>query len=270
LTTTIGTGELIREALSHPIEHLIVTIGGSATNDCGAGMLQASGPSILDDTYQPVRPTGGNLSDVSFVDLSGLDPRLKKIKLSIACDVTNPLVGPNGASYVFGPQKGATPEMVQLLDQNIKHFADVIQAQTGIALHDVPGGGAAGGLGAALFLCGGAMIQGIDLVLDVLSFDHHLNEVDYVFTGEGRIDHQTSFGKVIAGIVRRASKQSVPVIAFAGSVRRGVEVLYEQGLLAAYSITPTPCTLEEALRQGKENLYRTAVNIMRLIRYTST
>ncbi|HEY8529297.1 MAG TPA: glycerate kinase, partial [Paenibacillaceae bacterium] len=220
-TTTYGTGELIRAALSHPVERLIVTIGGSATNDAGAGMLQALGAGIFDVSGRPVGFGGGRLGEVERVDLSTLHPRLREVELLVACDVTNPLTGPRGASRVFGPQKGADPETVERLEANLTRFADVVRRDTGRALHDEPGAGAAGGTGAALMLCGGRLVSGIDLVLDTLGFDMRLQGADYVLTGEGKIDDQTPGGKVIAGIVRRARKAGVPVIAFAGAVRPG-------------------------------------------------
>ncbi|SEM70440.1 glycerate kinase [Lihuaxuella thermophila] len=269
LTTSYGTGELIKAALDHCIEKLIVTIGGSATNDGGAGMLQALGAKLYDANHKPVAFGGGSLGEVSRIDLSSLDPRLRQITIQIACDVSNPLVGPRGASHVFGPQKGATPEMVSQLEANLTHFADIVRKQTGVSLHHVPGAGAAGGLGAALLLCGGQLVPGIDLVLDVLSFEDKLTGADYVLTGEGKIDDQTPDGKVIAGIVKRARKANVPVIAFAGSVLPGYERLYEQGLLSVHSIISKPCTLDEALARGAENLLRTVENTIRLLHVKS-
>ena len=218
ITTTYGTGELILQALDYPINHLIITIGGSATNDCGAGMLQAMGAKFLDFSNQPIRFGGEQLGLISKADFSDLDLRLKQVSMRVACDVTNPLVGPRGASHIFGPQKGATPAMVAVLDECLTHFANLVEGETGLRLHDVSGAGAAGGLGAALMLCGGTLEPGIDLVLDVLSFDELVTGADYVLTGEGRIDNQTPYGKVIAGIVQRSNKAGVPVIAFAGSV----------------------------------------------------
>ena len=264
-TTTFGTGELIRAALSHPVERLIVTIGGSATNDAGAGMLQALGAGILGGAGLPAGFGGGSLGDVERVDLSTLHPRLREVELLVACDVTNPLIGPHGASRVFGPQKGADPETVERLEANLARFADVVRRDAGRALHDEPGAGAAGGTGAALMLCGGRLVSGIDLVLDTLGFEAKLQDADYVFTGEGKIDGQTPGGKVIAGIVRRARKAGVPVIAFAGAVRPGYEPLYEEGLLAVFGITPYPCRLEQALRESGANLSAAAENVARLL-----
>jgi glycerate kinase len=201
-TTTFGTGELILAALDHGIKRLIVTIGGSATNDAGVGMLQALGAVITDREGKPIGFGGDSLIGAVHVDLTDLDPRLGLVEIQVACDVTNPLVGLMGASRVFAPQKGASPEMIERLEENVKHFADVIQSQNGLSLHDVPGAGAAGGTGAALIMCGGKLMSGIDIVLDVLEFERALSGANYVLTGEGRIDEQTPGGKVIAGVVR--------------------------------------------------------------------
>ncbi|NBD23285.1 glycerate kinase [Paenibacillus glycinis] len=266
LATTYGTGELIRQALGHDsVDRVIITIGGSATNDCGAGMLQALGVSLTDEDGEPIGLGGGQLRRAAAIDWSGMDDRLRKASLSVACDVTNPLVGPNGASRVFGPQKGATPDMADELDAALAHAADLIEAAGGPRLHDVPGAGAAGGIGAALMLCGGKLEPGIDLVLDAVGFDGQIAGADYILTGEGRIDGQTPNGKVIAGIAARARKANVPVIAFAGSLQPGYEPLYGEGLLAAFSITPRPIALAEALRQGETNLRQTVENAIRLI-----
>ncbi|MFC7442916.1 glycerate kinase [Laceyella putida] len=265
-TTTYGTGELMQAALAHQPETLIVTIGGSATNDGGIGMLQALGAKVLDARQKDIPFGGGSLGKIAQIDLSHIDPRLAQTNIKIACDVTNPLVGPRGASYVFGPQKGATPDMLQQLDDNLTHMANVAFQATGLSLHDVPGAGAAGGLGAALLLCGGSLVPGIDLVLDLLSFDEQVRDADYVLTGEGKIDDQTPDGKVIAGIVKRANQSGVPVIAFAGTVLPGYESLYAQGLLSANSIIPKPCALEEALAAGKEFLFQAVENIVRLLK----
>ncbi|QHT61495.1 glycerate kinase [Paenibacillus lycopersici] len=266
LTTTYGTGELIGHALSHgTVRRMIITIGGSATNDCGAGMLQALGARLLDAGGREIGRGGGELPCVAAIDLSGLDKRLREVRIAVACDVTNPLVGPRGASQVFGPQKGASPQMAMALDAALSHFADRIAEASGLRLHDVPGAGAAGGLGAALMLCGGKLEPGIELVLDAVDFDAHLEGADYVLTGEGRIDGQTPNGKVIAGIVKRARKAGVPVLAFAGSLQPGYESLYEAGLQAAFGITTRPMPLEDALKQGEQSLHQAVANVMRLV-----
>ncbi|TFE29511.1 glycerate kinase [Cohnella luojiensis] len=265
LATTYGTGELILAALSQNIQRLIVTIGGSATNDAGAGMLQALGAEITDAVGKPIGFGGGCLGEVASIDFSQLDSRLSSVSIQVACDVTNPLIGLRGASRVFGPQKGATSDMIEQLENIVTHFADIVANATGLSVHHISGAGAAGGTGAALLLCGGMLTSGIDIVLDTVGFDQQLSRADYVLTGEGRIDNQTPDGKVIAGIVKRAKAESVPVIAFAGSVKPGYERLYKEGLLSVHSITSYPCTLDEALKEGKINLARTVENTMRLL-----
>jgi glycerate 2-kinase len=263
-TTTYGTGELMRAALDHEISHLIVTIGGSSTNDCGVGMLQALGVRVTNRDGKEIGFGGGALSEAAEIDFSFLDERLREVTLSVACDVNNPLIGPRGASTIFGPQKGATAEMVKQLDANLQHFAELLEKEIGCLVKDVPGAGAAGGLGAALLACRGELKPGIDLVLDALYFDAKIADADVIFTGEGRIDNQTPDGKVIAGIVKRAKRANIPVIAFAGAVKKGFEPLFQEGLLAAHCITQGPCTLEEALASGENNLIQTVENTTRV------
>lgn len=270
LTTTYGTGELIKAALDHEITNLIVTIGGSATNDCGVGMLQALGAKITDKNGLPIGFGGGALGHVEDIDMDELDPRLRNVNISIACDVNNPLTGPKGASHVFGPQKGATPDMVEHLDKNIMHFAVKIKKATGKDILNIPGAGAAGGLGAALLICGGILRPGIDLVLDTLHFDEKMIGYDVIFTGEGKIDSQTPDGKVIAGISKRGKKAGIPVVAFVGSIKPGYESLYNEGLLSAHCIAQGPCTLEEALLDGKSNLVQTVSNVTRILARSRT
>jgi glycerate kinase len=265
LTTTFGTGELIKAALDRGARLLIVAIGGSATSDAGAGALQALGARLLDEKGRPLGLGGGALAALGRIDLRDLDPRLAGAAMRVASDVTNTLHGPQGASAVFGPQKGATPEMVSVLDANLRRFSDVLRRDTGIDVGTLPGGGAAGGLGAGLVACGGTLVPGIDLVLDALGFDRAIQGADAVFTGEGRIDSQTPRGKVIAGIVRRAGQQRVPVIAFAGSVSPGYESLFSRGLVAVQTLLPGPSSLEEALSGAEDNLCRAAEGVARMI-----
>ncbi|MBO0995724.1 glycerate kinase [Bacillus sp. SD088] len=266
-TTSYGTGELILAALEHEITNLIITIGGSATNDGGVGMLQAIGAEIVDQSGRQVDHGGGSLGEISSVHLASIDPRLKGINISVACDVTNPLCGENGASYIYGPQKGATNAMIKQLDQNLNHFNHLLEKTVQMPIGDVQGSGAAGGLGAALLAIGGKLQSGIDLVLETLDFSKALDQVDFVFTGEGKIDHQTPNGKVIAGIVREANIHHVPVVAFAGSVQEGYEPLFKKGLLSVHSIINNPCDLEEAFIKAEENLFQTVENVVRLINF---
>jgi glycerate kinase len=265
VTTTRGTGELVRNALDAGARALIVAIGGSATNDAGAGALQALGAKLLDEAGGPIGPGGGSLASLSRIAFDGLDPRLASTRIRVACDVTNTLCGPSGASAVFGPQKGATPKMVADLDAGLRRFAEILRRDTGKDVLEVPGGGAAGGLGAALVACGGSLVPGIDLVLDAVGFDTHLEGTDLVLTGEGRVDGQTPGGKVIAGLVARAARAGVPVVAFAGSLVPGYEPLLERGLTAVFPILSGPSSLEEALAGGEANLERAARAVARLL-----
>jgi glycerate kinase len=264
-TSTRGTGELILHALERGARSLIVAIGGSATNDAGAGALQALGAGLFDEAGAPLGPGGGGLARLHRIDLATLDPRLAAADLRVACDVTNPLCGPDGASAVFGPQKGAIPAMVAELDASLSRFADVLRRDTGLDVRDAPGSGAAGGLGAALLACGGRLVPGIELVLDAVAFDEKVEGALAVLTGEGRIDGQTPRGKVIAGLVTRAKRAGVPVIAFAGCVEPGFEALYDRGLLSVHPILPRPASLAEALASGEANLEAAVFGVARLI-----
>ena len=265
VTTTRGTGELIRHALERGARSLIVAIGGSATNDAGAGALQALGAGLFDEAGAPLGPGGGSLRHLARIDLATLDPRLAGADIRVACDVANPLCGADGASAVFGPQKGATPAMVAELDANLSRFAEVLRRDTGLDVRKAPGAGAAGGLGAALLACGGRLVPGIELVLDAVAFDEKVRGAIAVLTGEGRIDAQTPRGKVIAGLVTRAKQAGVPVIAFAGSVEPGFEALYDLGLLSVHSILPRPVSLAEALACGEANLEAAVFGVARVL-----
>src|SRR5437667_1848549 len=220
---------------------------------------------LVDQTGAPIGPGGGSLSRLAGIDSATLDPRLRAAELRVACDVTNHLCGPNGASAVFGPQKGATPEMVAVLDANLRRFAEVLRRDVGVDVLEVPGSGAAGGLGAALLACGGRLLPGIQLVLDAVDFDAKVQGVIAVLTGEGRIDAQTAAGKVIAGLAERAARAGVPVIAFAGCVEPGFEALYERGLLSAHAILSRPASLGEALAGAEANLEAAVFAVARLL-----
>ncbi|HLR20865.1 MAG TPA: glycerate kinase, partial [Tissierellaceae bacterium] len=200
ISTTYGTGELIKKALDMGVKNLVIGIGGSATNDGGAGMFQALGGRLLDKKGNELSKGGGELSKLHKIDTSNLDPRLSKVTVEVACDVNNPLTGETGASYVFGPQKGATPEMIEELDKNLKHYGNIIKDQLGIEVDKVPGAGAAGGLGAGLMaFLSAKLVKGIDLVVEHIQLESQILESDYVFTGEGQIDFQTQYGKTPVG-----------------------------------------------------------------------
>lgn len=262
VTATAGVGELIRAALDRGARHLVVGLGGSATNDGGAGMATALGARLLDHQGRPIGPGGGALADLARIDLSGLDPRLADCAIEVACDVDNPLVGPDGASAVFGPQKGATPAMVAALDHGLARFAAAIEAATGRAVADLPGGGAAGGLGAGLHALVGARLRpGAAIVMEAVGLDAAVADADLVITGEGRIDGQTIHGKTPVGVATVAKRHGKPVIAIAGSLGPGVAAVYAHGIDAVFSVLSRPCTLADALTEAAPNLRATARDV---------
>lgn len=261
-TTSWGTGELIRHALDAGVKHIIIGIGGSATNDGGAGMVQALGAKLLDAAQKPVGLGGGELATLARIDLTGLDKRLKACRIEVACDVTNPLTGEEGATAVFGPQKGATPEMIVTLDNALAHYAQVIARDLDIDVLNLSGGGAAGGMGAALYaFCGAQLRQGIEIVTDALHLADQVADADLVITGEGRIDSQTIHGKVPVGVANVAKRFNRPVIGIAGSLMADVGVVHEHGIDAVFSVIYTICSLEDALENASENVRMAARNI---------
>ncbi|MBM7343651.1 glycerate kinase [Pantoea coffeiphila] len=260
--TSWGTGELIRHALDSGIEHLIIGIGGSATNDGGAGMVQALGAKLLNHQGEEIGPGGAALAQLANIDVSGLDPRIARCRIEVACDVTNPLTGEQGASAVFGPQKGATPQQVRQLDAALAHFAAIIQRDLAVDVLNVPGGGAAGGMGAGLYaFCQATLRPGIEIVTDALGLDELVRDATLVITGEGRIDSQTIHGKVPVGVARIAKRYNKPVIAIAGSLTSDVGVVHQHGLDAVFSVIYRICSLEEALQEAAENVRLTARNV---------
>ncbi|MCO4852473.1 glycerate kinase [Bacillus vallismortis] len=271
VTTTRGTGELMAAALDAGAEHLIIGIGGSATNDGGAGMVQALGGRLLDESGREIGPGGGALSQLVSLDISELDPRLENVKLEVACDVDNPLTGPKGASAVFGPQKGATEDMVDVLNQNLAHFADVIEKALGTASREIKGAGAAGGLGWSLLAFLDADLKrGIDIVLEAVDFEDEVQDADLVITGEGRIDSQTIYGKTPIGVAKAAKSYDVPVIGIAGSVSRDSDAVYQHGIDALFSIVPGAVPLEDAFEHAAEYMERTARDIAASIKLAKT
>jgi glycerate kinase len=266
VTTTYGTGQLIKEALDEGYRHFILAIGGSATNDGGIGMLQALGMQLLDSSGASVGFGGKELCRIDFIDDTHWDNRIAESVFLIASDVQNPLIGPNGASHVFGPQKGATPEMIEILDKNMHHWADVVAAKTGMWLHDMRGAGAAGGLGGAFQAFFPALMKrGIDIVIEYTKLRDHLQGADLVFTGEGQVDFQTASGKTPMGVAQEAQKLGIPTIIIAGSVGPGIEALYEFGILSIHSIINAPMTLQEAMERGPDLLAQRAEQVLRTI-----
>ncbi|WML43868.1 glycerate kinase [Neobacillus sp. PS3-40] len=267
VTTTYGTGELIKHALNKGVSRILIGIGGSATNDGGAGMLQALGVSFKDKNGEELPFGGGSLNRLDSIDLSGLDERIKMVKIDVACDVTNPLIGENGASAIFGPQKGATPELVEFLDHNLAHFAEVIKQELGKEIAYLEGAGSAGGLGAGLMAFLNAHLKkGVELVIEYTGLEERVKGADFVFTGEGSIDGQTLFGKTPYGVATIAQKYSIPVIAFAGRIGKGIEPLYDHGFTAIIGILKGVTSLEEALELGEANLAFAAENICRVLK----
>lgn len=266
ITTTYGTGELIKAALDQGSKHIVIGIGGSATNDGGAGMVQALGGKLLDEQGNQIGFGGGELSKIKTIDLTGLDARLKEVAIEVACDVTNPLIGKTGASAIFGPQKGATPEMVAHLDANLTHYANVIKMATGKEIAQVEGAGAAGGLGGALLAFLNAKLErGIELVIKHTELANKVQGADFVFTGEGAIDEQTKFGKTPMGVAQVSKKHGAKVIVFAGKIGQGVENLYPVGIDAIFGILTGVTTLDEALALGEKNIEIASENVARLI-----
>ncbi|MGF1758434.1 glycerate kinase [Photobacterium sagamiensis] len=266
LTTTFGTGELIKAALDNGVEHIIVGIGGSATNDGGIGMAQALGIKMQDAEGKEIGYGGGELARLAHIDTSDINPRLAKIKLEVACDVDNPLCGPKGASHVFGPQKGATPEMVEQLDANLARYADIIKTQLGRDVKDMAGAGAAGGLGAALLgLLNASLRPGIDIVMDAVNLTEIVSDADLVITGEGRIDSQTIHGKTPIGVARTAKKFHLPVIGIAGCLSSDCNVVYDHGIDAVFSVVPRAMELSDAMDEAAFNVQMTARNVAAML-----
>lgn len=263
ITTSFGTGQLILKALEAGCTRLIIGLGGSATNDGGVGMAQALGVKFLDQNQQPIGFGGGELGKIEKIDLSGLDPKLAGTTVIVASDVKNVLCGPDGASAVYGPQKGATPEMVAVLDRNLGHLAEKVKADLGKDIALVPGSGAAGGLGGGMLAFLDAEIRpGIEIVMELTGFREKVREADLVITGEGATDFQTMFGKVPYGVAQVAREYGKPVICISGTLGKDYQKLYEAGIGAFFSIVNRPMTLEEAMERGEELLETTAENIM--------
>jgi glycerate kinase len=262
LTTSRGTGELILAALDKGCRHLILGLGGSATNDGGAGMLQALGARLCDSEGGPIGAGGGALSALASIDLSTLDPRLAECHIDVACDVDNPLLGEHGATAVFGRQKGSTDLSEVLLEANLTHYANVIERDLGVDVRNMPGGGAAGGMGAALGAVLGATLRpGIEIVTEAVDLDAAVRDADLVITGEGRTDSQSIHGKTPVGVARVAMRHGVPVICVAGSLSADVGIVHQHGIDAVFSVLYRICSLEDALADAGENIRMAARNI---------
>lgn len=266
-TTSFGTGELIKAALDHQVERIILGIGGSATNDGGVGMLQALGIEFLSENQTEIGLGGEQLIFIDQINCEKIDPRLKQVKFSIACDVDNPLCGEKGASATFGPQKGASPDMVKQLDEALLHFSSIVERDLAINIRDKQGAGAAGGMGGGLLLLPNVELRsGVQIVIDTLNLKEIVKDADLVITGEGRMDSQTIHGKTPIGVAKTAKAADKPVIAIVGCLRQDYEVVFEHGIDAVFPILRELNSLEQTLQSGRQNLVSTAQNVARLYR----
>lgn len=267
LTTTYGTGELIKASLDRGCQRIIVGIGGSATVDGGAGMAQALGAKLLNRAGEQIAFGGGNLGEIVRIDMSSFDSRVENTKILVASDVDNPLCGPKGAARVYGPQKGATPEMVKILEKNLAHFAMMIKKYLNKEVKDIPGAGAAGGLGAGLIaFLGAELTPGIKLIIEASRLEERIKGTDLVISGEGRIDEQTMYGKTPVGVAEIADAEKIPVIIMGGEIRGDVKALYERGVDAVVSCVDRILPLAEAMKEARQSLRQATEQAMRLIK----
>jgi glycerate kinase len=264
--STYGTGQLIRAALAAGARRFILGVGGSATNDGGAGMLQALGARLLDAEGQELAAGGAALAQLATIDLAQFDARLAECSFQIACDVDNPLVGPEGASAVFGPQKGASPEQVLQLDAALQRYADVLASQFGQQVAQLPGAGAGGGIAAAMLVfLHGRMRPGVRSA-QAVGLAEAIASADLVLTGEGRIDGQSVHGKTPVGVARLAQQYGKPVVAIGGCLGNGVELVYQHGIVASVAAVSRPCTVAQALAEARQNLQLAARNVAALLK----
>ena len=267
LATTYGLGEAMRAAMDAGYRRFIIGIGGSATNDAGAGMAQALGVRLLDADGDALPYGGAALAKLHTIDMSGLDARAGECEFMIACDVNNPLTGPTGASAIYGPQKGATPEMIAELDAALSHFARIVKRDIGVEIDDVAGSGAAGGLGGGLIaFVNGKLMAGVDIVLETVHLDDFLEGADLVIVGEGSMDHSTIYNKAPVGVAEHAKRHDIPVVDISGSLGRGFHDVHEHGIDAAAAITSGPMSLDEASEHAYELIADAAEEIMRFMR----
>lgn len=269
ITTTYGTGQLILSAIEKGAKKIFIGIGGSATNDGGIGMAQALGVSFKDNKGNEIGYGGGKLKQIEKIDTRDMNPLIKEVEITVITDVMNPLCGLDGASHIYGAQKGASPEVIEILDENLKHYGAKIKEYLGKDILNIAGSGAAGGLGAGLIaFCDAKIRLGIDKVLDIVEIDKYLEGADLVITGEGQIDGQSIFGKVPIGVAKRAKKYNIPVMAIVGSEGEGASEVYSHNIDIIIDIINKPMTLEEAIKNVKpllENAAEKAMRIMKLL-----
>lgn len=266
-TSTFGVGELIIDAINNGAKKIILGLGGSATNDGGCGMAAALGVKFKDEQDQEFIPTGGTLSQIYKIDMNNIYPKIKDVEFISMCDVDNPLCGKLGASAVFAPQKGADEDMVKLLDEGLAHLAKIIKRDLHIAVKDIKGAGAAGGLGAgSIAFLQSKLTKGIDVILDTINFDELVSKADIVFTGEGKFDSQSLHGKVVMGVANRSQKYKTPVIVVTGAIGENIQEAYNKGITAIFSINKEPMEFSKSALKSKENMILTMENILRLLK----
>ena len=266
-TTSYGTGEMIADALGKGFRDISIAIGGSATNDGGIGCMRALGVRFLDENGQELSGCGADLAEIRSIDVSGLDPRVKECKFTVMCDVTNPLCGEKGATHTFGKQKGGTPEILEELETGMCNYRDILKNQFGVNMDEVPGAGAAGGLGAALMVfLNGTLKSGIETVLDLVEFDRKLEGVSLVVTGEGSTDWQSVFGKVMQGVGVHCRKAGIPAVAVVGSMGKGAEDIFDYGIESILTTVNAVMPLDEALGRAEELYLQAARRMFRMLR----
>ncbi|MCK9618574.1 MAG: glycerate kinase [Lentimicrobiaceae bacterium] len=266
--STYGTGLLLKAAIEAGYTQIVIGIGGSATNDGGAGMAQALGFKLLDLHGNPIGFGGGLLGELHSIDSSEVQDQLRNVKIIVACDVENPLLGTSGATRVYGPQKGATPEMLETLEKNLTHFSQILQKEFGSNFAEIPGAGAAGGLGAGLMaFCNARIVSGFELVNQLTNLEEQISKASLVFTAEGKIDSQTPYGKTVSGIAQIAKKYQVPVIALAGMVEGGLDLLHENGITAVFAIGDKPMSLKKSISCAAGLLTKATEQIMRTLQF---
>ncbi len=265
-TTTFGVGELLADAARSGAKRLVIGLGGSATNDGGCGAAAAAGVKFYNAAGESFVPVGGTLKDIERIDMSMRNPAFDKVEIVTMCDIDNPMYGETGAAYIFGPQKGADPEMVKFLDQGLRHLSEVIKRDVGVDVADMPGAGAAGAMGAGMVAFFGSRLQmGIETVLDTVEFDKAIADADIIFTGEGKIDSQSLRGKVVIGVARRAAKQDKPVIAIVGGADYDVDAAYGEGVTAIFPINRLPQDFSVLKEHSEENLGFAVENVLRAL-----
>lgn len=266
ITNTYGLGQLLKEALNYNVDNIIIGLGGSATNDCGMGMLEALGVNFYNKEGNLLKSSGENLEKINFIDLTSIDKRVFNVSIEVACDVNNPLYGEKGATYVFSKQKGADKKMMEILERGVINFNRVVKENLNFNMNSLAGAGAAGGTaGAIAAFLKGRLVAGGELVIKYTELEEKIKKADIIFTGEGSMDYQSKFGKTPVAVARLGKKYNKPVIAFVGKIGEGTEELYKEGITSVISIINEVTSLDKVLEKGKENLEKTVENIVRLL-----